>query len=288
MLCRSAIGSFAVRLDRCAGSHQLSAATAGSWGADRLVLTRGAEAEEDIASGVTHWTRAEQPWAILAGSTAWGREIASRVAAAVGAGLTGDAVDLEVGDGRLVAWKPAFGGLLLAAITATSPVQMATVRAGVLPRPRPRTRIADVASIIAEPRSRLVVRLRRQEDSLERLGEADVVIGVGAGVAPDELHRLEVLRQLLGAEIGCTRKVTDHGWMPHSSQIGITGRSISPRPTSPSAQAASSTTWWECDRRAWCWRSTPINTPLCGNTPMWASSPTGATASTCWKRSSAG
>lgn len=207
----------------------LSVAWAGSWGADRLVLICGAEAEEDIASEVARWARIEQPWAILAGSTAWGREIASRVAAAVGAGLTGDAVDLEVSDGRLVAWKPAFGGLLLAAITATSPVQMATVRAGVLPRPQPRTHVADVASIVAKPRSRVVIRLRRQEDSLERLGEADVVIGVGAGVMPEELHRLGALRELLGAEIGCTRKVTDHGWMPHSSQIGISGRSIAPR-----------------------------------------------------------
>ena len=53
--------------------------------------------EEDVAIAVTHWAdgRAE-PWAIIAGSTAWGREVASRVAARLGAGLTGDAVDLEV------------------------------------------------------------------------------------------------------------------------------------------------------------------------------------------------
>jgi electron transfer flavoprotein alpha subunit len=209
--------------------HQLSAATAGSWGADRLVRIDGSAVEEDIASAVAGWARAEQPWAILAGSTTSGREIAARVAAAIDAGLTGDAIDLDVADGRLVAWKPAFGGLLIAAITATSPVQMATVRAGVLPRPRPRSHTAEVASIVATPRDRVTIRLRRQDDSLERLSEADVVIGVGSGVAPEELHRLEALRRLLGAEIGCTRKVTDRGWMPHSSQIGITGRSISPR-----------------------------------------------------------
>ena len=42
-----------------------------------------------------------------------------------------DAVDLEVCDGRLLAWKPAFGGQLVAAIRADSPTQMATVRVGV-------------------------------------------------------------------------------------------------------------------------------------------------------------
>ena len=38
-------------------------------------------------------------------------------------------------DGRLVAWKPAFGGQLVAAIGATSPIQMATVRAGMITAP---------------------------------------------------------------------------------------------------------------------------------------------------------
>jgi electron transfer flavoprotein alpha subunit len=34
---------------------------------------------------------------------------------------------------------------------------------------------------------------------------------------------------VLDAELGATRKVTDQGWLPHARQIGITGRSISPR-----------------------------------------------------------
>lgn len=210
-------------------AHQLSAAVAGSWGADRLLRIENAVVEEDIAAAVARWAQAERPWAILAGSTASGREIAARVAAAIGAGLTGDAVDLEVVDGRLVAWKPAFGGSLVAAITARSPVQMVTVRAGVLPRPRPRAHPAEIASVVASPGERIAIRVRRQDDSLERLGEADAVIGVGAGLAAEELAGLEALRELLGAEIGCTRKVTDRAWLPHSSQIGITGRSISPR-----------------------------------------------------------
>ena len=189
----------------------------------------GAKVEEDVANAVADWARTEPPWAILAGSTASGREIAARAAATLGTGLTGDAIELEVVDDRLVAWKPAFGGALVAAITATSPLQMATVRAGVLARPQPRVHMADVASIVATPRNRVVVQRRRQNDSLERLGEADAVIGVGAGVAPDELRRLDALCEILGAEIACTRKVTDMGWLPHSSQIGITGRSISPR-----------------------------------------------------------
>jgi len=210
-------------------AHAVTAAEAGSWGADCLTRIEGAHVAEDIAAAVAAWALTEDPWAILAGSTSVGREVASRVAAAIGAGLTGDAVDLAVIDNRLVAWKPAFGGQLLAAIEATSAVQMATIRAGVLPHSMPRNHVARESTVSVVPRHRVRVRARSREDSLEGLAEADVVIGVGRGVAPDELSQLDELRQLLGAELGCTRKVTDAGWMPHARQIGITGRSIAPR-----------------------------------------------------------
>lgn len=207
----------------------VTAELAGSWGADRLVRIAGAEAAEDIAHAVAGWSVEVQPWALLAGSTAFGREVAARVAAAVGAGLTGDAVELEVADGRLVAWKPAFGGQLVAAVRATSPIQAATVRAGVLSRPELRDQVAEVSVRTVEPRRRFRILGRRQVDSLERLEEAEVIVGIGRGVAPDDLPHLQKLCQLLGAEIGCTRKITDAGWLPHPRQIGITGRSVSPR-----------------------------------------------------------
>jgi electron transfer flavoprotein alpha subunit len=209
--------------------HDVAAPKAGSWGADHIVRIDGSGVEEDIARAVVSWATRARPRGILTGSTAYGREIASRVAASAGAGLTGDAVEVDVADGQFVAWKPAFGGQLVAAITATSPVQMVTVRAGVIPRPLPRDHVATVSHVRVEPRDRARVHYRQREDSLEGLAEADVVIGVGTGVAPEEIHQLDGLRKLLGAEFGCTRKVTDAGWMPHARQIGLTGRSIAPR-----------------------------------------------------------
>jgi len=56
-----------------------------------------------------------------------------------------------------------------------------------------------------------------------------VVIGVGRGVDPSEYDDLQPLVHALGAELGATRKVTDAGWLPRARQIGITGRTISPR-----------------------------------------------------------
>ena len=202
----------------------------GSWGADRVVVFAGIDLEEDVARVLADWVRAVEPWAVLAPSTTRGREVAARIAAAVGAGLTGDAVDLDVADGRLVAWKSAFGGQTVVAIHCTTPTQMATVRVGVLP-----TRVARVGAAPAveewfgEARSRVLVADRTRDDDLDVLAEAAVVVGVGRGVGPDDLAALEPLRAVLGAEFAATRKVTDAGWMARARQLGITGRAIAPR-----------------------------------------------------------
>jgi electron transfer flavoprotein alpha subunit len=69
----------------------------------------------------------------------------------------------------------------------------------------------------------------QRNDDVETLARAEVVIGVGTGVAPDEYAQLGPLAALLGAELAATRKVTDRGWAPRSRQVGLTGRSIAPR-----------------------------------------------------------
>jgi electron transfer flavoprotein alpha subunit len=235
-LARELLGA-AARLGAPIGGRVVAVATepvdqrlVASWGADEVVTIRGAAAEEDVAPATVAWARETEPWAILTGSTAWGREVASRVAARLGAGLTGDAVGLAVEGGRLVAWKPAFGGSLVAAITASSPVQMATVRPGVLGLSLPRAgRDVPARTIEVQPRGRVTVTSRRREDDSDALAVAEMVIGVGQGVDPSEYGRLEGLMKLLGAELAATRKVTDQGWLPHARQIGITGHAISPR-----------------------------------------------------------
>lgn len=199
-----------------------------SWGADRVVVLDGVHVEEDIAAAATEWCGGA--WAVLAPGTAWGREIASRLAARLDAGLTGDAVGLTVRDGRLVADKPAFGGALVAEILCSSPVQMATVRPGVLPTHEPRPAIdLPVETVRGRPISRVRVLSRTREDDSEELATAQVVIGVGQGVDPAHYGELEALAERLDAALCATRKVTDKGWMPRARQVGITGHSIAPR-----------------------------------------------------------
>lgn len=228
-----AAAGLAARLDRAVvavTTEEPDLGALGAWGADHAVHLDGVTVEEDVAGGFVQWARAARPSVVLAPGTAWGREVASRAAAALDAGLVGDAIDLDTDGDRLVALKPAFGGHLVAAITMTSAVQMATVRPGVLPLLEPREGRATGSAVVrVTPRDRVRVLLRARDDDLDLLAEADAVVAVGLGVGPDEYDALTPLTSVLGAELGATRKVTDRGWLPRSRQIGITGRSIAPR-----------------------------------------------------------
>ena len=226
------------------GSHLPDAQELGSFGADEGIVfetTAGDLMEEDIAVAVSAWIEKESVWALLAPGTAWGRQVASRVAAKQKAGLVGDAIGLEMGSSfenfddpllrhRLIADKPAFGGQLVAEIFCSSPLQMATLRAGVLPLLAPRKAKPAVISVQpCMPRKRIQLLSRQRDDNSDELANADVVIGIGQGVDIDDYPLLQDLCHRLGATLCATRKVTDRGWLPRARQVGITGHSISPR-----------------------------------------------------------
>ncbi len=222
----SAVGASVVAFGPEPGDPVILAA----WGADRVVAVTGTAVEEDVADALARWCEVATPWAVLAPGTLWGREVAGRAAARRGAGLTGDAVGFGVDDDRLVAWKPAFGGRLVAAITATSAVQMATVRPGILAERPPRAGMgpAPVETLSGTRRDRVTITDEGRDDEVEVLLAARTVVGVGQGVPPDEYDGLAPLLKALGAELAASRKVTDKSWLPRARQVGITGHSIAP------------------------------------------------------------
>lgn len=129
-------------------------------------------------------------------------------------------------------WKPVFSGGSVVEVRCGSPIQMATVRPGVLPLRAPRaakTEVAVLPTPVRPGRHRIHRVARGSDDRLEDLSTAEVVVAVGAGVPATEYSLLRPLLEALGGELAATRKVTDQGWQPRARQIGITGRSIAPR-----------------------------------------------------------
>lgn len=201
-----------------------------SSGADASLQIVGADVEEDVARALATWAADACPEVVLAPATPWGREVAARAAARIGAGLVADTVDIEISGGRLRCTKPVGAAGAMATILTSSAVQMATVRPGALAPPlaRPGGGRLETKSIPVLARRRVEVIARWREDDAEALERARVVIGVGLGVSPEHYGEVRSLAKALGAELGATRKVTDRGLLPRSRQIGITGRNIAP------------------------------------------------------------
>lgn len=227
-----------------APSDALDCDAAGRLGADTLI-TVNTDRPDEFAPAVANWARDAQPLAVLAPSTMWGRETSARLAVRLDAGLTGDAIELELAGQRdaagndrsrptLVAWKPAFGGAIVAAISATSATHLVTVRPGMLAAGAPTTPRPPVSAALRHATlahvalDRVRVLAVSHDDDLDTLANAAVVVGVGRGVAPEQYGLLDPLCALLGATLAATRKVTDNRWLPRARQIGITGRSIAP------------------------------------------------------------
>ncbi len=210
-----------------------------SYGADRILLLDHPEldsyAPETTAAAMAEAVSNRKPWGLLIPASERGRDWAPRMAARLGLGLTGDAIDLELDDQkRMVAIKPAFGGNIVAPILCRTYPQMVTVRPGVLELGEPATsRRAELLTLRPEIAPALSRRLRTHsilDESLAPLEGADVIVGVGMGVGSAAgVEIVKELARVLGAGLCATRRATDAGWVPRQLQVGLTGKAIDPR-----------------------------------------------------------
>jgi electron transfer flavoprotein alpha subunit len=210
-----------------------------AYGADRVLLgndPRLAPFQTEVHAGIVSMAiRQRQPGIVLMPATTRGRDLAPRVAARLQLGLTGDCIDIGLDNrGRLLQYKPAFGGSVVAPIVSRTTPQMATLRPGMLAAPRAdhsRTAVIDVCPLegIGEPRTRIVDSTPVAAQAVE-LDQAEIVIGIGKGLGQKEnIATVQPLVDLLGAAICTTRDVTDAGWFPKQYQVGLTGRAIAPQ-----------------------------------------------------------
>jgi len=177
-----------------------------------------------------------QPDIVLLGRSVTGRDLAPRLAFRLGVGSLQDCVELRLDPEthRLAASRPVYGGNVAAVMRSTGDPQIATVRPRAYePLEEAREPTGEVVSLEVQlapemAKSRL---LERREEPAEgvRLENARVVVAGGRGMGGREgFRRLEELATLLGGAVGCTRVPVDMGWAAPSSQIGLTGKTVTP------------------------------------------------------------
>ncbi|MFQ5879046.1 MAG: electron transfer flavoprotein subunit alpha/FixB family protein [Dehalococcoidia bacterium] len=170
-----------------------------------------------------------KPDILLMGATPNGRDQAGRLAVRLRTGLTADCTDLAIdaASGLLLGEVTGFGRGILATIQCPRHrPQMATVRPGVFPRPRPMAprggTVERVAVQLREDEQRVQVLHRSAAKAAADITKAQRLVIGGRGVEGD-FALLRRLAQALGAEIGASRVAVDQGWAGHDRQIGQTG-----------------------------------------------------------------
>jgi len=211
-------------------------------GADEVYSIQDSRLEhfvcENYAKVLSRLIKAYQPSIVLAAATSSGRTLMPYVAIKVTAGLTADCteLDIEQGTGNLLQTRPAIGGNIMATIkTPAHRPQMATVR----PRSsRPLEKDPSrTGKIIAVPvtddmlDSRVsVLGYRHDATEFANLEEADVVVAGGKGLKKGEnFTMIRVLAASLGGVAGASREAVDRGWVAYPYQIGLSGKTISPK-----------------------------------------------------------
>jgi electron transfer flavoprotein alpha subunit len=210
------------------------AAALGEAGADQVLLLDDPRLEayspDGLAAALAALASERQPAVILGSSTARGRDLVPRLAAALGVGLASDAVGLSVQDGRLVAERPIYAGKATARVRVTSTPMVATVR----PNSYPVGRAGGAGTVVQVPLGdyapgAVVTGTEVSASTRPDVAEAEIIVSGGRGLGgPEHFGLLEDLADALGAAVGASRAVVDAGWRPHGDQVGQTGKTVSP------------------------------------------------------------
>jgi electron transfer flavoprotein alpha subunit len=166
---------------------------------------------------------------LLGLTSAQGKELLPRIAAALDAPLVMDCIDINLSEHTVK--KSQFSGKTMAAIKVNGPCDIYGVRPNVF-EATPSPSEAEVITFQTNPENGgLVVKEIRQDASRGiDLTEADIIISGGRGMkGSDNFRILFECADLIGAAVGASRVAVDAGWVPHSMQVGQTGATVSPK-----------------------------------------------------------
>ena len=85
-------------------------------------------------------------------------------------------------------------------------------------------KLPSVRKIVTE-----INRISIEPDEHSNIEDAKIVVSVGNGIKNREtLKQIYRFTELIGGTVGCSRRVVESGWFPHSRQVGQSGKTVSP------------------------------------------------------------
>ena len=162
---------------------------------------------------------------VLMGATTMGKDLGPRVAAELGWSYLGDCLE-ATSEGFV---RPNYAGKVLAKSNPDGPL-VASIRSNAYP-------VGESWSGSIENFSGSISDSTLNTTSIEKVGagtieltEASIVVSGGRGLESPENYdnMIRPLAAVMGAAAGASRAIVDAGWVPHSHQVGQTGKTVSP------------------------------------------------------------
>lgn len=210
-----------------------------NYGVDKVYLY---ESEYLQHFNVEHFTNTMEdfinkvkPSVILYGGTSIGRSFAPRVAARFKTGLTADCTILDMKENTdLIQNRPAFGGNIMAGIICSNHrPQMATVRYKIFKMPEKVEPFGEIMNMstshIVYKTGMRLIDIKSKPKEID-ISDAEVIVAIGKCFrTKEQVAMAQELADLLDAQLACTRPVIEAGLMDTRRQIGLSGRTVSPK-----------------------------------------------------------
>ncbi len=167
---------------------------------------------------------------ILAPATAYGKNIAPRIAAKLDVGQISDITAVCSAD---TFERPIYAGNVIATVQSRDRIKVITVRATSFEPVSAEGGAAAIERIDAAPNSGISQFASREVTKLNRpeLTSAKMIVSGGRGLGNGENYMkvLEPLADKLGAALGASRAAVDAGYVPNDYHVGQTGKIVAPQ-----------------------------------------------------------
>ena len=166
---------------------------------------------------------------ILAPATAYGKNIAPRIAAHLDVAQISDITAVDSPD---TFERPIYAGNAIATVQSSDAIKVITVRTTGFDPVATEGGSATVEKIEASADTGISKFVSRELTKLDRpeLTSAKIIVSGGRGLGSGENYTkvLEPLADKLGAALGASRAAVDAGFVPNDYQVGQTGKIVAP------------------------------------------------------------
>ncbi|WP_028231797.1 electron transfer flavoprotein subunit alpha/FixB family protein [Paraburkholderia mimosarum] len=201
-------------------------------GVAKVLLADAPQLSEGLAENVeaTVLKIAKNYTHILAPATAYGKNIAPRIAAKLDVAQISDVTAVDSPD---TFERPIYAGNAIATVQSQDPIKVITVRSTGFDAVAAEGGSAAIEKIESAADAGIAQFVNREVTKLDRpeLTSAKIIVSGGRGLGNGENYTkvLEPLADKLGAALGASRAAVDAGFVPNDYQVGQTGKIVAPQ-----------------------------------------------------------